>query len=72
MFNAEGYEYAAFEQAGVDVDGGNSILVVSEGSWWLRSTAASTGRGRYVKEDGDPSGFGDASSAWQVIVGFCL
>ena len=72
VFNAEGYEYAAFEQAGIVDDDANALLSIPGGNWWLRSTAASTGRGRYVKDDGDPSGFGDSNNAWQVVIGFCL
>lgn len=71
VFNAEGTQYEAFAQKTIDTEDNNSCLQLGKG-WWLRSTAASTGRGRHVSPEGDPSKFGDSNEAWGVAFGFCL
>lgn len=71
VFNAEGEQYAAFTQASIVSDEDNAALSYG-GEWWLRSTAASTGRGRRVSASGNPSSFGDSSDDVGVIPGFCL
>lgn len=71
VFNAEGYQYEFFSQQGIVSDQPNGVLALSS-NWWLRSTAASTGRGRFVNVDGDPSNFGDSNENWGVVFGFCL
>lgn len=71
VFNAEGEQYATFTQAGVVSDDDNVVLALG-GDWWLRSTAASSGRGRHVSSTGNPSGFGDSDEELGVVVGFCL
>ena len=71
VFNAEGEQYAAFTQASIVSDEDNAALSYG-GEWWLRSTAASTGRGRRVSASGNPSSFGDSSDDVGVILGFCL
>lgn len=71
IFNAEGKQYAAFEQAGVIDDGGNAVLNHGE-PWWTRSTAPASSRSRYVGSDGDPAQYGDANQNLAVMVGFCL
>ena len=40
--------------------------------WWLRSTAASSGRGRRVGAGGNPASFGDSNESVGVVCGFCL
>lgn len=71
VFIAEGYQYEFFSQQGIVSDQPNGVLALSS-NWWLRSTAASTGRGRFVSADGDPSNFGDSNENWGVVFGFCL
>lgn len=71
VFNAEGSQYEYYTQQGVATEGSNSSLALGE-VWWLRSTGPSTGRGRYVDTNGDPSMFGNSNDAHGVVVGFCL
>lgn len=71
VFNAEGSQYAYYSQCGVVDDDANGCLSLGE-EWWLRSTAASTGRGRYVSAGGDPSLFGDSNQSLGVVVGYCV
>lgn len=71
VFNAEGTQYEAFAQKGIRTEDTNSCLQFGKG-WWMRSTAASTGRGRHVSPQGDPSQFGDSNATWGVAFGFCL
>lgn len=71
IFNAEGEQYAAFEQAGIISDSANHVLDFGE-PWWTRSSAPASSRSRYVGSDGDPAQYGDANQNLAVIVGFCL
>lgn len=71
VFNAEGTQYEYYAQQGVATEGSNPSLALGE-VWWLRSTGPSTGRGRYVDTNGDPSTYGNSNDAHGVVVGFCL
>ena len=71
VFNAEGAQYAAFSQAHIVSDDDNAALAMGE-EWWLRSTAASSGRGRRVGAGGNPASFGDSNESVGVVCGFCL
>jgi hypothetical protein len=71
VFNAEGSQYEAFAQDHVSGEGEHRLLALGR-AWWLRSSAASTGRPRYVTSDGGLYGFGDASESHGVVFGFCL
>lgn len=72
IFASEGYQYGLFAYAGIDCWGGNDILVVPQGTYWMRSISPSTARGRYVDTNGDPSMFDDANGERTVCFGFCL
>lgn len=71
VFNAEGSQYAYFSQQRIQSEKENACLALGE-NWWMRSSAASTGRGRYVDASGNPSGFGDSNQELGVVFGFCL
>ena len=74
VFNAEGSQFAYYAQLGIqksDENNQNDCLALGE-IWWLRSTASSSGRGRYVNSAGDPSTFGDSNESHGVVVGFCV
>lgn len=71
VFNAEGDQYAYFSQAGVRSSDANGCLAFGE-DWWMRSTAASSGRGRFVDASGNPSSFGNSNDAHGVVVGLCI
>lgn len=71
VHNAEGSQYEAFAQMGIDNFGSNGSLALG-GDWWLRSVAPPQGKGRYVGDDGNPSYFGRATREHGVVVGFCL
>ena len=76
--NAEGSQYALFEQEGVEALAGNGVITLSgdNGSttaWWERTCSPSgVARFRGVTDAGDPSEIFDASSDLGVCVGFCL
>ena len=72
VFNAEGDQYAYFKEAGVKDEDANAVLTLSGYPWWTRSTAASTGRGRYVSSAGEPDSFGDSNQTLGVTPCFCL
>lgn len=71
VFNAEGSQYAYYAQQSIRIEDSNACLSLG-GDWWMRSTAASSGRGRHVKANGDPSAFGDSSETLGVVVGLCI
>ena len=71
VFNGEGSQYAYFASCDIDDAGPNAVLALGD-QWWLRSSAASTGRGRFVGEGGDPSEFGDSNVVRGVVFGFCV
>lgn len=76
VLNAEGDQYAVFASAVTETDGPNAALALrgdGSSSWWLRTSSASvTSNYRYVTEDGNPCGFGNASGERGVCIGFCL
>lgn len=76
VLNAEGDQYAVFRSTVTETDGPNAALALrgdNGSSWWLRSSSASvTSNYRYVTEDGNPCGFGGASTERGVCFGFCL
>ena len=76
VLNAEGDQYAVFASAVTETDGPNAALALrgdGSSSWWLRTSSASvTSNYRYVTEDGNPSGFGNASGERGDSIGFCL
>ena len=74
VFNAEGSQFAYYSQQAIqkaDDNNRNDCLALGE-IWWMRSTAASRGRGRYVTAAGDPSKYGDSNDSHGVVVGFCI
>lgn len=71
VFNAEGEQYAYYAQHHVGSFNSNTCLSYGE-EWWMRSTAASTGRGRFVTSGGDPSAFGDSYDTHGIVIGFCI
>ena len=71
VFNGEGDQYEYFAQQRVVSDANNSCLACG-GSWWLRSTAASSGRGRHVDASGNPSTYGNSNDSLGVVVGLCI
>lgn len=72
VFNEEGDQYAYFKEAGVKDEDTNAVLALGGYPWWTRSTAASTGRGRYVSSAGEPDSFGDSNQTLGVAPCFCL
>lgn len=71
IFNAEGTQYPAFAQVGINTDGANPILNHGK-PWWTRSTAPASSRARYVSANGNPADYGDANANHGVLVGFCF
>ncbi|MEE1159677.1 MAG: DUF6273 domain-containing protein [Atopobiaceae bacterium] len=71
VFNREGTQYSYYCERHVLNEENNACLSIGE-PWWLRSTAASTGRGRFVSNGGDPSSFGDSNQSLGVVIGFCI
>ena len=71
VFNGEGDQYEYFAQQRVVSEAGNSCLACGA-SWWLRSTAASSGRGRHVDASGNPSMYGNSNDSLRVVVGMCI
>lgn len=71
VFNAEGTQYEYFAQQGIVNNDGNVALSLGD-TWWTRSTGPSTGRGRYIEANGDPSGYGNSNDTRGVVMGFCL
>ena len=72
IFSAEGSQYALFSECGVtDEEKSNGVLSLG-GTWWMRSVAPSTSRGRWVDEKGNPACFGNADDSRGVVIAFCL
>lgn len=71
VLNAEGEQYERFAQVGIRQEESNVALAFGD-TWWMRSSGPSTGRGRYVGTNGDPSLFGNSNDERGVVVGFCL
>lgn len=71
VFNGEGDQYEYFASQRVVSEAGNSCLACG-GAWWLRSTAASSGRGRHVDASGNPSTYGNSNDTHGVVVGMCI